>query len=115
MLPFAWHISIGQNDLDVLPGNVVVHAIMDIEAKALSQVVHEVRPGGDAVTVKMCRLFWWKLNTCNSAAHGEIITNLLQGPGVPQNCAQPPFTLTRHVTLAVLNLAAASQIRTVHW
>ena len=61
MLPFTRNVGVGQNDFDVLPCDVVVHAVMDVEAKALCQVVHELRPGGDAVAVKMGtgRLLWW--------------------------------------------------------
>lgn len=77
VLPFSWYISIRQNDLDVLPSNVVVHPVMDIEAQALCQVVHEVCPRSDAVAVKMCRLFRWKINTCRSVVHGNVITNPL--------------------------------------
>ena len=50
VLPFTWHVTIRQNNLDVLPSNVVVHAVRDIEAKALYQVVHELCPRGDALT-----------------------------------------------------------------
>ena len=82
MLPFTWHVSIRKNDLDVLPCNVVVHAVMDIEAKALCQVVHELCPRGDAVTVEMRtgRLLWRQFNTCRGGGGGG--SNQLLTPGM---------------------------------
>ena len=73
VFPFSWYISIRQNNLDVLPSNVVVHAVMDVEAKALCQVVHEICPRGDAVTVKRCRLFWWKLNAYKKQHSAKLL------------------------------------------
>ena len=65
---------------------------MDIEAKALCQVVHELCPRGDAVTVEMRtgRLLWRQFNTCRGGGGEQSAIDSLYGLKVLQICAQPP-------------------------
>ncbi len=53
MLAFSRDVGIGEDNFDVSPSGIVVHALMNVVLEASGESGHKRSPGSDAIGVKM--------------------------------------------------------------